>query len=52
MVAGYLIDNATARTILEVGGGLTLAGGYYAAYYGRAPDEPRDPRGRSLGRGA
>ena len=33
-IAGYFIDNAAARTILLAGGGLAVAGGYYATWYG------------------
>src|SRR5690349_13411615 len=33
-LASFAIDNTTAKSILMYGGGLTVAGGYYAAYWG------------------
>ena len=40
MVASWFIDNATAKTVLGVGGGLTLLGGYYASYWGAMQMNP------------
>jgi hypothetical protein len=39
-IAGFAIDNTTAKSILMYGGGLTVAGGYYAAYYGAGQMNP------------
>jgi hypothetical protein len=39
-IAGYFIDNAAARTALLAGGGLAVAGGYYATYYGTSEMNP------------
>jgi len=39
-IAGYLIGNSTASPIMEIGGGLTVTGGYAAAAYGAREMNP------------
>ena len=40
MIAGYVIGNPTVETLLSTVGGLTLAGGYYATYWGAKAMDP------------
>ncbi len=40
MIAGYVIGNPTVLELLEVAGGLTMAGGYYATYWGTHAMDP------------
>jgi hypothetical protein len=40
VVASWFIDNAAAKTVLGVGGGLTVLGGYYASWWGASQMNP------------
>jgi hypothetical protein len=39
-IAGYFVPNDLGRTVLVTGGGLAVAGGYYATWYGTSEMSP------------
>ena len=40
MIVGFLVPNAPVKSILEIAGGLAVAGGYYMSWYGAHEESP------------